>query len=177
MKKFVVLLSGLLFCLCACDNNKSAEKQPEEKTPEVVAEPQAADVSAEWRQINDEPEKFMAEFAKLDEIGKYYFCTAYTIGALSASKPTTAAAMINYFFGLGLVKYNQEMNDNIFRNFNFGKNIFRFETVAEYIREEKTCENIMVETIEYGKSAGYKAEDLNDKGKPEVEKLVELMKQ
>ena len=180
MKKFLAVLGCGVALLSACDNKQESETTSTE--PKVETE-QVAEKSSNvqqpnnlWENISGEPDKFVETFNKLNETQKYYFCSAFSIGALSVVKPATASAMVNYFFGMGLVKYNEGMNEANYKAFDFGKNVFRYELVVNYILEHKVCENIMVSASEYVNKNKYTAETLSDMGKKEVEKTVQFIK-
>ena len=95
------------------------------------------------------------------------------MGAMSVSKPETASAMVNYFLGLGVVKYGQGIDDMTYPAFDSGKHIFHYELVVNDILDKKICENIIVEATGFAKENNINAVTLNDKGKQEVEKIVE----
>lgn len=178
MKKLIVLLAGLTFLICACDNKKSEEKQTNEQTEKVIQETSAeADNSSElWEHINGEPANFEKAFNQLNEVQKYYFCTAFSVGAMSVSKPETASAMVNYFLGLGVAKYGQGIDDETYSAFDSGKHIFRYELVVNDILDKKICENIIIEASEFARKNNFTTENLNDKGKTEVEKIIQKLK-
>ena len=115
-------------------------------------------------------------FKQLNDVQKYYFCAAFSMGAMSVSKPETASAMVNYFLGLGVVKYGQGIDDMTYPAFDSGKHIFRYELVVNDILDKKICENIIVEATGFAKDNNISAETLNDKGKEEVEKIVKKLK-
>lgn len=178
MKKLIAVLSCLVFFLSACDNKKTEENT--ENTPQPVANANMKtenNVSNElWENINGEPANFEKAFDQLNDVQKYYFCAAFSMGAMSVSKPETASAMVNYFLGLGVVKYGQGIDDMTYPAFDSGKRIFRYELVVNDILDKKICENIIVEATEFAKENNISAETLNDKGKEEVEKIVEKLK-
>ena len=178
MKKVIVLLGCLTFLICACDNKKSEEKQTNEQTEKVIQESSAEmDVSSElWKNINGEPANFEKAFNQLNEVQKYYFCTAFSVGAMSVSKPETASAMVNYFLGLGVAKYGQGIDDETYAAFDSGKHIFRYELVVNDILDKKICENIIIEASEFARKNKFTTENLNDKGKVEVEKIIQKLK-
>lgn len=175
MNKFLALIAGVALILCACDNNKVEEETQNSVTQQSAVE---VDTSATgwWKDIAGEPENFHQAFDKLSETQKFYFCVAFSMGALSETKPATASAMVSYFFGLGLARYGQGVDEANYQAFDFGKNVFRYELVVNDILEQKTCENIMIEATEYAKDKGVTSEQLNDDGRPEVEKMVEFIK-
>ena len=180
MKKLIALLGCLAFLTSACDNKKEENKNIEIKSEvENTAQQDEEKVSESqklWQKISGEPANFEKVFSQLNDVQKYYFCAAFSVGAMSVSKPETASAMVKYFLGLGGVKYGQGIDDITYPAFDFGKHIFRYELVVNDILDNKICENIMVEATQFAKDKNYTAEDLNDKGKPEVEKIVEKLK-
>ena len=95
---------------------------------------------------------------------------------MSVSKPETASAMVNYFLGLGVVKYWQGIDDETYAAFDSGKHIFRYELVVNDILDKKICENIIIEASEFARKNKFTAENLNDKGKVEVEKIIQKLK-
>ena len=178
MKKLIVLLGCLAFLTCACDNKKSEEGQIS-KTEEKVIQESSAEMNGSselWENINGAPANFEKAFDQLNEVQKYYFCTAFSVGAMSVSKPETASAMVNYFLGLGVVKYGQGIDDETYSAFDSGKHIFRYELVVNDILDKKICENIIIEASEFARQNSFTAETLNDKGKVEVEKIIQKLK-
>jgi hypothetical protein len=97
------------------------------------------------------------------------------MGAMSASKPATASAMVSYFLGLGVEKYSQGIDDTTYYAFDMGKNIFRYELVVNYILEEKICEEVMLDATDYVKNKKISTEDITEKGKFEAKKIVEYI--
>ncbi|MCI5634589.1 MAG: hypothetical protein MR350_03920 [Alphaproteobacteria bacterium] len=178
MKKLIVMLGVLACLLSACDNSS---KEPE-KTPAATTEPQVQNTEAAvqsselWTNINGEPANFEEAFNQLNDVQKYYFCAAFSVGAMSVSKPETASAMVNYFLGLGVAKYNQGIDDSTYSAFDSGKHIFRYELVVNDILDKKICENIVLEATKFAQEKNLSVESLNDLGKPEVEKIVEKLK-
>ncbi len=181
MKKLIALLGCLAFFVSACDNKKNEENtavaEKASQNEEVAETAQSTEPSSElWQNISGEPANFEKAFAQLNDVQKYYFCAAFSVGALSVSKPETASAMVNYFLGLGVVRYGQGIDDSTYEAFDSGKHIFRYELVVNDILEKKTCENIMLEATQFAKDNNFTAEAVNDKGKPEVEKIVNKLK-
>lgn len=178
MKKLIAMLSFLALFLSACDNKKAEEST--ENAPETTAQaeslPETDNSNELWQNINGEPANFEKAFDQFNEVQKYYFCAAFSMGAMSVSKPETASAMVNYFLGLGVVKYGQGIDDSTYPAFDSGKHIFRYELVVNDILDKKICENIMVEATEFAQNNNFTAETLNDKGKEEVEKIVKKLK-
>lgn len=183
MKKLIVMMSCIALILCSCgkEEEQVVQKTPqsEEAQPEHVVD--VEDIPVEegrefMKTVASNPVQFETEFNKFDGAQKYYFCAAFAMGAMSATKPVTASAMVNYFMGLGVAKYNVGINDNTYRAFNLGKNAFRFEQVVNAILENKTCENIMNDAAEYAKKHNLTVADLDKSGKREVEKVVQYIK-
>lgn len=176
MKKFITLIACLTFMISACDNQKS-EKEVKQTETNINAEANTENNNEElWQNINGEPANFEKAFNQFNEVQKYYFCAAFSVGAMSVSKPETASAMVNYFLGLGVVKYNQGIDDETYKAFDSGKHIFKYELVLNYILDKKVCENIIVEATDFAQKNHYTAETLNDKGKIEVEKIIKKLK-
>lgn len=181
MNKIVMILACAMMFIIACDNKQSetqenkviAENKVEQNVEkETVATNPDAPI---WEQIAGRPEIFNQEFAKLSDVDKYYFCSAFTIVAMSVSKPDTASAMKNYFLGLGVAKHNRGIDDETYKAFDFGKNIILSELVVEDILANKTCENIIIEASDFVKEKNYTTEQINDMGKVEVEKVIKYM--
>lgn len=173
--KNLALFGCLLMLLSACDGEKAEKAEnPENTVADNSAEEQATVPQNEnlWESVKGEPEIFSEKFAGLNETQKYYFCTAFSVGAMSVSKPATASAMVKYFIGLGKAQYGQGIDDATYRAFDFGKNIFRYELVVNKILDDKICEKIMLDAAEFAKEKNYSVEYLNNLGKPEVEKIV-----
>lgn len=181
MNKIIMLLASMMMFITACDN-KQSQTQEENNVVEKQIEQnvEVKDVVVDsniplWEQIAGRPEVFNQEFAKLNDAEKYYFCSAFTIVAMSVSKPGTASAMKNYFLGLGVAKYNRGIDDETYKAFDFGKNIILSELVVEDVLANKTCENIIIEASDFAKDKKYTTEQLNDIGKIEVEKIVKYI--
>lgn len=170
--KNIALLSCLLILLSACDGEKAEE--PENTAAETKTEAQVSAVQKKklWESVKGEPEIFSEKFSGLDKTQKYYFCAAFSVGAMSVSKPATASAMVKYFIGLGKARYGQGIDDATYQAFDFGKNIFRYELVVNKILDDKICEKIMLDAAEFAQEKKYSVEYLNDLGKPEVGKIV-----
>lgn len=176
MKKIIALIACLTFMVSACDSQKSENKAKQTET-NVNAETIAENNNDElWQNINGEPANFEKAFNQFNDVQKYYFCAAFSVGAMSVSKPETASAMVNYFLGLGVVKYNQGIDDETYPAFDSGKRIFKYELVINDILDKKICENIIVEATDFAQKNNYTAESLNDKGKIEVEKIIKKLK-
>ncbi|MEE6208044.1 MAG: hypothetical protein VZR95_08335 [Alphaproteobacteria bacterium] len=181
MKKLIVMMGCVAFILCSCGKEEE-QKVEEPVTPELPAEHvvNVEDIPVEEGRefikiVATNPSQFEKEFNKFDDAQKYYFCAAFAMGAMSATKPITASAMVNYFMGLGVAKYNIGINDDTYRAFNLGKNTFRFEQVVNAILKNKTCENIMDDAAEFAKKKNYTVADLDKSGRKEVEKVVEYI--
>lgn len=180
MQKILVLLGCLGCFLTACDGRKQDDKaaEPEKSVVQSEVAVDVADVSGNlWEEISGEPEKFHAVYEKLTDAQKYYFCAAFSIGALSVSKPETASLMVDYFMGLGVVQYPEGINAENYQAFNFGKNIFRYELVVNDILDNNMCEEVIITADTFAKDKHYSSEELSEKGGPEVEKIVNMMKQ
>jgi len=176
MKK-IALLTCLMLVLSACDGDKNNE--PEKTVPENTAaevQPLNPSQTALWQGMGGEPETFAERFAALNEVQKYYFCAAFAVGAMSESKPATASAMVNYFIGLGKAQYNLGIDDTTYPAFDFGKHIFSYELIVNKIPADGTCEKIVLDAMEFAKNKNYSDEYIADLGKPEVEKIVKLLK-
>ncbi len=177
MNKLIALLASAVFMISACDNQKADETTVTETETQISnEEPTVVHADNLWEDIAGEPDNFNEKFAKLSDVEKYYFCAAFSMGAMSVSKPATASAMVNYFLGLGVVKHGEGINETTYKAFDFGKNIFRYELVVTDILEKKTCENIIIEATEHANNQKISTEELNDKGKVEVEKIVDFIK-
>ena len=125
--------------------------------------------------IAGNPELFAAEYNKFTPVQQYYFCSAFSLGAMSASKPATASAMVSYFLGLGVEKYSQGIDDKTYYAFDMGKNIFRYELVVNYILDKKICEKIMLDATDFAKDKKISTDSINEKGKFEAKKIVEYI--
>lgn len=177
MKKLIVMLGFLACFLSACDNNKKSEETSAVTSETQVLNTESSALSSElWANINGEPANFEEAFNQLNDVQKYYFCAAFSVGAMSVSKPETASAMVNYFLGLGVAKYNQGIDDSTYSAFDSGKHIFRYELVVNDILDKKICENIVLEATQFAQEKKLSVESLNDMGKPEVEKIVKKLK-
>ena len=83
--------------------------------------------------------------------------------------------MVNYFMGLGVVKYRQGIDDSTYEAFNAGKNVFLHESLVNTILEKKICEDIMNEATEYARDHKIDASLIDRRGKAEVKKVVEYI--
>lgn len=204
MKKIIVILGCAAILLSACgkkDNqNKADEQQVQEQTAtdadnavqsavDAALQPIDTDVTLEeeplppakyvedeiTQKIGGNTKKLEAEFAKLSAAQQYYFCAAFAMGAMSAAKPITASVMVNYFMGLGVAKYNVGINDDTYMAFNAGKNVFLHENLVNKILENKSCENVISDAMEYAKKQQITVEYLDDLGQVEVEKAVKYI--
>ncbi len=180
-KLFAILACTALF-LTACDNKSQNAENKDDNVPLIqpVVEEYTVDKASLkepennniWNNIKDEPENFAKAFAELNDVQKYYFCASFSVGAMSVSKPATASAMVNYFIGLGVARYNQGIEEATYNAFDAGKRVFRYELVVDDILNKKICENIIVEATEFAKEHNYTTETLNDMGAKEVEKNI-----
>lgn len=203
MKKIIVILGCAAVLLSACgkkDNqNKTDEQQQvQEQTAtdadnavqnaiDAALQPIDSDVDEEplppakyvedeiTKKIDGDTKKLEAEFAKLSDAQQYYFCAAFAMGAMSAAKPITASVMVNYFMGLGVAKYNVGINDETYMAFNAGKNVFLHENLVNKILENKSCENVISDAMEYAKKQQITVEYLDELGQVEVEKAVKYI--
>ncbi|MBQ9035469.1 MAG: hypothetical protein IJ099_05885 [Alphaproteobacteria bacterium] len=179
-KYFVWLVSGLL-TLAACDNKTTDEQtlppQPEKVQTSSLKQQIKHNVANNMLQkISVNQDNFLSEFQKLDAAQQYYFCAAFTMGAMSVSKPITASAMVNYFMGLGVVQHNRGIDENTYMAFDFGKNVFHFDKIVNTILQEKICENIIGAATQAAKVKKMKTKEINAIGRKEVEKIVERIK-
>ncbi|MBR6355811.1 MAG: hypothetical protein IKR92_03045 [Alphaproteobacteria bacterium] len=203
MKKIIVILGCAAVLLSACgkkDNqNKTDEQQQvQEQTAtdadnavqnaiDAALQPIDSDVDEEplppakyvedeiTKKIDGDTKNLEAEFAKLSDAQQYYFCAAFAMGAMSAAKPITASVMVNYFMGLGVAKYNVGINDETYMAFNAGKNVFLHENLVNKILENKSCENVISDAMEYAKKQQITVEYLDELGQVEVEKAVKYI--
>ena len=203
MKKIIVILGCAAVLLSACgkkDNqNKTDEQQQvQEQTAtdadnavqnaiDAALQPIDSDVDEEplppakyvedeiTKKIDGDTKNLEAEFAKLSDAQQYYFCAAFAMGAMSAAKPITASVMVNYFMGLGVAKYNVGINDETYMAFNAGKNVFLHENLVNKILENKSCENVISDAMEYAKKQQITVEYLDELGQAEVEKAVKYI--
>ena len=182
MKKLLVMLCCAAVLLVACgkdesdkktDTNDSVQVQKvrKKKVSDTVSQEAKADKTA-----GIDAEKFLKKFNKYDPAQKYYFCAAFAMGAMSVVKPVTASAMVNYFMGLGVAKYNVGINEDTYKAFDAGKNTFRHENLVNTILKRKVCENIMNEAADFARMRNYNIADLDKQGKKEVEKVVRMIK-
>ena len=181
MKKLVIVLGFLAFVVTACGDKSEAEKAKQNGTSSIVSaivQPIknvkiAPTISSDWLKIvNNKPEKFENIFKKFNQEEQYYFCAAFTIGAMSVAKPITASAMVNYFLGLGVVEYKVGINEHTYKAFDFGKNIFHYDVVVNSILHKKICEEIIEKATEYAKKNKLDTKEINEQGRREVKKIV-----
>ena len=180
MKKLLAFLLCSTVMISACGNNdeetetdtdKGAVTQNVKIKNKVKKDPQAE----KWRKIAGNPKLFKGEYDKLSPAQQYYFCSAFSMGAMSASKPATASAMVSYFLGVGVEKYAQGIDDKTYYAFDMGENIFRYELVVNYILDEKICEKVMIDATDYVKEKKISTDEINEKGKFEARKIVEYI--
>lgn len=179
MQKIFVFLLCATMMLASCGKDEATDQAQNQNTDtavETVSEDAAIAANIDkWSQIAGNSELFSNEFNKFTPAQQYYFCSAFTMGAMSASKPATASAMVSYFLGLGVIKYSQGIDDKNYYAFDMGKNIFLYELVVNYILEEKICENVMLQATDYAKESKISTDEINEKGKPEALKIVDYI--
>ena len=122
-----------------------------------------------------DPSHFYHKFSKFNTAEKYYFCAAFTMGAMSVSKPITASAMVRYFIGLGVVDTNEGINKSTYKAFDYGKNVFRNEAVVNLILQKKICEKIIGQASQRIKKKQINTKEINDIGFAEIRKLVNFI--
>jgi hypothetical protein len=176
MKKFIALLSCALLVLSACGKDEDDSKAQNNVAPAQVQKVQGKKVKKS--KLSDKNvADFLENFEKYDDAQKYYFCAAFAMGAMSVAKPVTASAMVNYFMGVGVAKYNVGINEETYKAFNAGKNTFRHEEQVNVILKRKICENIMNDAADFARERDYRISDLDKRGQKEVEKVVRMIKQ
>ena len=99
------------------------------------------------------------------------------MGAMSVAKPTTASAMVNYFIGMGVVQHQRGIDDETYKAFDFGKNIFHFEPVVNTILHKQICEDIIGDATDAVKHQHLSTKKINQIGKKEVRKIVKYIKE
>lgn len=179
MKKVLALLLCSALMLSACGNDEDNANTDVAKkdmvTKNSLQNKDQTKKEDKWLKISGNPELFLEEYNKFTPAQQYYFCSAFSMGAMSASKPATASAMVSYFLGLGVEKYAQGIDDNNYYAFDMGKNIFRYELVVNYILDEKICEKVMLEATDYVKEKKISTDEINEKGKFEAKKIVDYI--
>lgn len=190
MKKIIVILGCAAFLLSACGKDDTESQKKTETVTEVsevisaeeidaLAEEETAPVNVYeddfTKKVGGDAERFKKEFVKLDEPQQYYFCAAFAMGAMSVAKPITASAMVNYFLGLGVNKYNVGINDDTYMAFNAGKNSFLHEELVNVILQDKICENLINSATDYAVKNNKSVADLDKLGQVEVEKVVKYI--
>ncbi len=174
MRKLFITLVCLMLLLTAC--GKDEDNNTQNKTDDAQIE-NVQKVSVKKAKLPaDVSQKFFNKFESYTPAQRYYFCAAFAMGAMSVAKPVTASAMVNYFMGLGVAKYNEGINENTYKAFNAGKNTFRNEHLVNTILKRKICENIMNEAADFARERNYHVADLDKRGKKEVEKVVRYIK-
>ena len=140
MQKLLVCLLSVALMLSACGKDDDVENTNSEPNTEKSENLKSTEktkkealLNEKWSKIAGNPELFRAEYNKFTPVQQYYFCSAFSLGAMSASKPATASAMVSYFLGLGVEKYSQGINDKTYYAFDIGKNVLRYELVVNYI--------------------------------------------
>ena len=176
MKKLMAILSCALLVLSACGKDDDSEKTQNNALPLQVQKVQGKKTKNS-QSANMNTTDFFKKFEKYSDAQKYYFCAAFAMGAMSVAKPVTASAMVNYFMGLGVAKYNVGINEETYKAFNAGKNTFRHEELVNSILKNKVCENIMNDAADFARERDYHISDLDKRGKKEVEKVVRMIKQ
>lgn len=174
---FVWLVCGLLV-LAACDNKTTDEQNlpphnEKMQTSSLKQQIKHNIANNMLQEISVNQDNFLKEFQKLDAAQQYYFCAAFTMGAMSVSKPITASAMVNYFIGLGVVQHNRGIDEDTYMAFDFGKNVFHFDKIVNTILQKKICENIIGEASQTAKVKKMKTKEINAIGRKEVKKIVE----
>lgn len=179
MKKLIVILGCAAALLSACSKDDGTEKQNSAVKAEVQNVNNASDgnVNELATDDDDDADTFFVKFNEFNPAQKYYFCAAFAMGAMSVAKPVTASAMINYFMGLGVAKYNVGIDEETYKAFNAGKNSFRNENFVNAILKRKVCEEIMNDAADFARDRNYNVADLDKRGKKEVEKVVQYIKQ
>lgn len=176
MRRILTFILCSVMALSACGNDEETDNNTKETQTSSAEEVSASSqVDNKWGRIAGNPELFLNEFNNLSAVQQYYFCSAFSMGAMSASKPATASAMVSYFLGLGVEKYNQGIDDKTYYAFDMGKNIFRYELVVNYILDKQICEKVMIEATDYVKKRKISTEEINEKGKFEAKKIVEYI--
>ena len=174
MKKLFITLGCLILLLTACGKDEGDKTQNKTDNAQIEDIQKASVEKAKLPA--DVSQKFFKKFETYTPAQRYYFCAAFAMGAMSVAKPVTASAMVNYFMGLGVAKYNEGINENTYKAFNAGKNTFRNEHLVNTILKRKICENIMNEAADFARERNYHVADLDKRGKKEVEKVVRYIK-
>lgn len=175
MKKLIAILGCMIVLIGSCGKDDDAVQ----KVTEDVTVEQKTDNDANKKVVKTnvkDTENFFKKFEVYTPAQKYYFCAAFAMGAMSVVKPVTASAMVNYFMGLGVAKYNEGIDDETYQAFNEGKNTFRDEALINAILKRKICEDIMNEAADFARERNYHIADLDKRGKKEVEKVVKLIR-
>lgn len=194
MKKILVILGCAAILLSACGKDDSNEEKASAPKTEVSDNTAATEVNTVVVEEQEEPAeqvvvyedeftkkvggdvaKFKKEFKNLNEPQQYYFCAAFAMGAMSVAKPITASAMVNYFLGLGVNKYNVGIDDNTYMAFNAGKNSFLHEELINAILQDKICEDLINSATDYAVESKKSVADLDKLGQVEVEKVVKYI--
>ncbi|MBR3676144.1 MAG: hypothetical protein IKN71_03305 [Alphaproteobacteria bacterium] len=190
MKKIMVILGCTAILLSACGKKDEDKKTQEagteitQSTPTAELENIGSEENAQeavyfeddfTKKVAGDTAKFKTEFKKFNEAQKYYFCAAFAMGAMSVAKPITASAMVNYFLGLGVNKYNVGINDENYLAFNAGKNTFLHESIVNVILKDKICEDIINEAADYAVETNKSVAELDKRGQIEVEKVVKYI--
>jgi len=181
MKKFLALLLCSTVILSACGKDDETTTDNEQSN---VTQSQKAEVSSskkqyipdgKWKKVIGTPKLFQAQYDNLSAAQKYYFCSAFSMSAMSASKPVTASAMISYFLGVGVEKYSQGIDDNNYYAFDMGKNVLLYVNVVNYIIEKEICEKVITEATDFTKEKKIDTDEINKKGQYELKKIVDYI--
>lgn len=188
MKKIIVILCCAAFLLSACGKKDEQNKKDETKAANEEQVGVLENIDSDQnlpeptyfeddftKKVGGDTEKFKKEFQKFNEAQKYYFCAAFAMGAMSVAKPITASAMVNYFMGLGVNKYNAGINDENYLAFNAGKNTFLHENIVNVILKDKICEDIINDAADYAVETNKSVAELDKRGQIEVEKVVKYI--
>lgn len=176
MKKLMAILGCIVVLISSCGKDENTDVQ---KVTEDVTVTQKANDDTNKKVVKNNAKDTTSFFKKFEEYTpaqKYYFCAAFAMGAMSVVKPVTASAMVNYFMGLGVAKYNVGIDDETYQAFNEGKNTFRNEALINAILKRKICEDIMNEAADFARERNYHIADLDKRGRKEVEKVVKLIR-
>lgn len=182
MQKLLIINMCSALFLTACGDNQSDKTVVLQKEQKNIAESNIQQhiksaVSVDLLQnVAADQNNFRREFNKLDKAQQYYFCAAFTMGAMSVAKPITASAMVNYFMGLGVIQYNRGIDKETYKAFDFGKNIFHFDKATNTILQEKICENIIGAATQSAKVKKMSTKGINQIGNVEVKKIVARIK-
>ncbi len=167
MKKKVWLALLLPLWLVACGDKAEETADAQKTAANPIIELDLLQIAAQ------DPAHFQTAFERLDKAQQYYFCAAFTMGAMSVAKPITSSAMVNYLLGLGVAQYNRGIDAETYQAFDHGKNIFHYESVVNVILHEQICENIIGQATDFARENKLSTKVLNKRGRLEVRKIVE----